>query len=444
MSFTTQDNIKLSSVNSEEEKSTHNKRKGRHMQYNFYKEINELHNSISDMEKQFADNLILNPVENIPFSDSLKPSVSFMHGLYNTDTIRTPEQKFDSKLQFSGREQITEDIKTIYEMWAKLLGAEALSMRLLSGLHAHIVLFMGISEIGDKVLYLPEKAGGHTSGRAILERLGLDIMEIPYDSVNYRVDKERCLALIKSFNPDVIFVDRSEGLVYEDFTWLGQSCSCCKIFDASQYLTNIICNDYNNPFNMGFDLIISTLHKNFPGPQRALICSKSDNEIWRRLRSKISCYVSNMHFYTIYSAGFMLSHMDELNILSRNMLQNAILLEQELIKEGVPMISRSTSALEPPTHHCWIKPESRQKAFELYVTMERIGLLANYRLLPYDIGYGLRLGLSGATRSGLEMKDIPYLAHLISKAYKYDYTASLKAETVDFIHTIKKRSSYNG
>lgn len=103
-------------------------------------------------------------------------------------------------------------------------------------------------------------------------------MEIPYDNSNHRVDKDKCLDIIKSFEPDIIFVDRSEGLVYEDFTWIGQSCNCCKIFDASQYLTNIICSDYNNPFNMGFDLIISTLHKNLPGPQRALICSKYDNE----------------------------------------------------------------------------------------------------------------------------------------------------------------------
>lgn len=269
-------------------------------------------------------------------------------------------------------------------------------------------------------------------------------MEIPYDNSNHRVDKDKCLDIIKSFELDIIFVDRSEGLVYEDFTWIGQSCNCCKIFDASQYLTNIICSDYNNPFNMGFDLIISTLHKNLPGPQRALICSKYDNETWRRLRSKISCYVSNMHFYTIYSAGFMLNHMEELNSLSRNMLQNAVLLENELIKAGVPMVSRHSTLLEPPTHHCWIKPESREKTFDMYLTLERIGLLANYRLLPYDIGYGLRLGLSGATRSGLQASDIPYLADLISRAYKYEFTASLKTDAIDFIHSVKQRCSYNG
>ena len=74
-------------------------------------EINKLYSSIRDMEKQFTDSLILNPVENIPFPDVLEPSVSFMHGLYNTDTIRTSVQKLDSKLQFSGREKVTDDIK---------------------------------------------------------------------------------------------------------------------------------------------------------------------------------------------------------------------------------------------------------------------------------------------------------------------------------------------
>lgn len=236
------------------------------MEQRFNFEVSCLRQSIQQMELQFEDTLILNPVENIPFPDVLAPSVSFMHGLYNTDTYRSQDEKYNSKIQFSGRGQVTEDIKNIYDMWARLLGAEALSMRLLSGLHAHIVLFMGLTEIGDKVLFLPEKAGGHTSGRNILERLGLIIEEIPYDCVNQRIDREQCLAKIETFKPDIVFVDRSEGLIYEDLTWLGNSTCCYKIFDASQYLTNIICKDYCSPFDMGFDLILSTLHKNLPGP----------------------------------------------------------------------------------------------------------------------------------------------------------------------------------
>lgn len=425
------------------EKNYSNNQEEEHMNNRYSNEVQQLQFSIHQMQQQFNDSLILNPVENIPFPETILPSSSYMHGLYNTDTSRTQLEKYNSKLQFSGRNQVTEDINVIYRMWSELLGGEAISMRLLSGLHAHIVLFMGLTDIGDKVLVLPEKAGGHTSGRAILERLGLVIEEIPYDCENQKVDHDECLKKIKTFKPEVIFIDRSEGLVYEDFTWLCNNCNCYKIFDASQYLTNIICSDYKNPFDMGFDLIISTLHKNLPGPQRAMVCSKRNDAKWHKLRSKISCYVSNMHFYTIYSAGLLLKHYEELQILSKEMLNNATCLENELLKMDVPMIQRSTNDLEPPTHHCWIKPPTKDKAFELYLTLEKIGILTNYRLLPYEIGYGIRLGLSGATRSGLKEGNIAILAGLIAQAYKYGFSNSLKNNTLEFIHFIKSQGEPN-
>jgi hypothetical protein len=41
------------------------------------------------------------------------------------------------------------------------------------------------------------------------------------------------------------------------------------VFDASQYLSNIIAGDYANPFGWGFDLMVASVHKNFPGPQNS-------------------------------------------------------------------------------------------------------------------------------------------------------------------------------
>ena len=402
--------------------------------------IQELKSSLARQEKEFAKTLILNPVENIPDPDILEPCSSFLHGLYNTDTLRTSEQKMESKIQFSGRSQITEDINQIYTMWQDILGGEAISMRLLSGLHAHIVLFMSITEIGQKVLALPEKAGGHVASYSILRRLGLQVRDIPYDPREMKVDQAKCIEEIENFQPDIIFVDRSEGLIYEDFTWLGQyktTFPCYKIFDASQYLTNILCHDYINPFEMGFDLILSTLHKNLPGPQRALVCAKKADETWLRLRSGISTYVSNMHVFSIYSAGLLLKDYEKLKLLSKNMLENASLLEIELLARKIPVVARNTSKTTPPTHHCWIGPLSKHAAFDLYTTLEKIGILTNYRLLPYDIGYGLRLGLSGATNSGLQPIHIPELADIIAAAYISGFSEDLSSKCASFICKLK-------
>ena len=396
--------------------------------------------SLYEQHKHFNNSLILNPVENIPDPEILAPSISFLHGLYNTDTIKTEDEKMDSKIQFSGRAQITEDINKIYASWAELLGGEGISMRLLSGLHAHIVIFMAITEIGQRVMALPEKAGGHVSSYAILKRLGLQIRDIPYDCTRMKIDRKKCISDMETFQPDIIFVDRSEGLVYEDFSWLGHYKSvhpCYKIFDASQYLTNIICHDYTNPFDMGFDLIITTMHKNLPGPQRALVCAKQNDAMWKKLRSGISTYVSNMHVFSIYSAGLLLRNYEQLQALSKNMIQNACVLESTLQSAGVPIIARQTDSFSPPTHHCWIGPLGKINAYELYRSLEHIGFMTNYRLLPYNIGYGLRLGLSGATQSGLRTFDIPELAEIISEAYQKGVDGRLKKKALRFIHQVK-------
>lgn len=72
---------------------------------------------------------------------------------------------------------------------------------------------------------------------------------------------------------------------------------------------------------MGFDMIISTLHKNFPGPQQALICTNKVDEHWTKLKSNLSIFVSNMHSYNIYAAGLALNHLEELNIISKEMIK---------------------------------------------------------------------------------------------------------------------------
>lgn len=401
--------------------------------------INDINNSLKEQEEIFKNQLILNPVENVPAKYILDPCTSFLHGLYNTDSVRSNDEKRKTNIQFSGRNQITDDISNIYHEWAKLLGAEALSMRLLSGLHAHIVMFMALTSIGDNVIYLSEEAGGHTSGKAILERLGLNVKEMPIDFKNNRIDKDKCIKLIEEFNPKVIFVDRSEGLVYEDFSWIKKvSKKSIKIFDASQYLTNIIAKDYINPFEMGFDIIISTMHKNLPGPQRALVCSKSNDLNWKKLKSGISTYVSNMHVFTIYSAGLLLNELDNLTVLSKTMLSNAIKLDEELIKNEINVVSRKYLNDEKPTHHCWILCKSKDEAFDFYLKLEAIGILTNYRKLPYNIGYGLRIGLSGATQQGLKDEHIPFLAKIISEAYKGENTLKLKEKFQIFIKKVKE------
>ena len=368
--------------------------------------------SLLRQQKILRASLVLNPVENFPFPEDIEPLSGILHGLYNTDKIRSDKAKKETIHQFAGRDRLAYDSRKIYDAWAKALGAADVSLRLLSGLQAHSTIFMAISKPGDKVLLLPELAGGHMATKGILERLGLEVIEMEVDFAQHAIDVEATLSKIENDEIDFVFIDRSEGLVYEDFTPLIEKIDAPTVFDGSQYLSQILTGDYMNPFDMGSDIFVSTVHKNFPGPQKALVGTREDSQLWHTLRSGLSAYVSNMHIASTYAAGLTLSRVDWLKAYSAQMLENTISLERALEAHQIPIIKRRSDA--PPTHHIWIGPLEKDMAFLWFKRLEMSRVQVNYRLLPYHLGYGLRLGLAALTRLGARPEDCLQIAKLIN------------------------------
>ena len=252
------------------------------------------------------------------------------------------------------------------------------------------------------------------------------------------VDMAATLELCAEQQPDFVFVDRSEGLVFEDFSPLAEVARECSVFDGSQYLTNILAGDHPNPFGWGYDLLVASVHKNFPGPQKALIASVRDDRQWRSILSGISTYVSNFHVASTYAAGLTLARTDWLASYSRRMLDVAVALEVALEESGVPVVRRSVGL--PPTHHLWIRERDRESAFTFYENLEACRIMTNYRTLPYGLGHGLRLGVSAAVRLGLEEADVPELAELITAVRREGATPVLERQARAFSRDIWQRA----
>jgi glycine hydroxymethyltransferase len=400
-----------------------------------------LRDSLDRQERLLRTSLVLNPVENFPFPEDLAVAAGPLHGLYNSDKVRTREQRLVTDHQFAGRAALEADSRSAYAAWAAALGAEDATLRLLSGLQAHAVLFMSISRPGARVLLLSVQAGGHMSTGAILGRLGLQVTEMPVDDHGMCVDLQRTLAMCEDDRPDFVFVDRSEGLVVEDFSSLTEV-GAVSIFDASQYLTNVIVGDHPNPFADGFDLVVSSVHKNFPGPQKALLATRTVDETWRDLLRGASSYVSNMHVASTYAATLTLARSRWLASYSRRMLVCATALEDELLARGVPAVERPRDQV--PTHHVWIREGSRARAYDTFEALEACGIFTNYRRLPYSLGFGVRLGLSAAVRIGLDEADVPALAELIAAIRRDGATSPLQRAARAFSQLLWERDDQLG
>lgn len=388
---------------------------------------NKSKQALKSLKKTYEESLILNPTENIPLDSNI--NLSFIEGMY------IPEEPRDenSKVIFAGRKNLNE----LYDDWCEYLDAKAVTFKPHSGLDAHISVFMALGQIGEKILLLPEEAGGHFSTYQILSRLGFDVQSFIIDKEQYKVDIPRSMDLIKKWKPDYIFVDRSEGLYYEDFSWL-KDFSCIKVFDASQYLTNIMAKDYKNPFDMGFDIILTSLHKNYPGPQKAAIFFRQKDELYEQIMNGLSIYISNIHPKDVYSLLINLPSKSELKNYSQKMLSTTRLLEKNLLQNGLPVVKRDFQRTW--TQHLWLRPNNKVKTYEFFRLLEKLHILTNYRLLPYNLGYGLRLGTAAAVRQGLDEESVPALADLIAKAYYQNFlNDALKESARTTITSIKKK-----
>ncbi len=387
--------------------------------------------------KHLETDLILNPTENLMYLFDLD-DYNHIDGLYINNKLFTPNtDPLNLTVLFSGREGHECAIRAIETKWKKALNADHISMSLLSGLHAHTITFMGIGNIGDKVILLPENAGGHHAARGILNRLGYIVEDMVIDIDHHCIDIDKTIAKIRHNHIKFLFVDRSDGLNYEDFSKLTSSVDTCNIYDASQYITHILSNDYISPFDMGFHIMLSTLHKNFPGPQKAIICEKNAREYWQLIEDAVLEFVSSTHIRTTYLAGEVLEkNFDIIRKYSKLMLQNTSVLNNALLSCGVPIVDRNTD--QPITQQIWITCNSPKDAYDFFKRCEYEHLLINYRHLPYSLGYGARLGTAAATLDGLRPEHCEKLAFYISKIYFSKMQYNDRQELKKLIHNIKE------
>ncbi len=374
--------------------------------------------SLSEQRRQFADSIVLTPVDSLPFCLADRERTAFLHGLYLTDKLRDRDRSKSALILFGGRDRASRDLADIHSLLAETLGAAEGSLRLLAGLQAHVATFMSISSIGQSVLLLSDEAGGHFSTRAILERLGLRPIDVPIDYERLCVDHAATLALVQRERPDFVFIDRSEGLRYEDFSFLGALDGPVKVFDASQFLTPILTGHYENPLAWGFDLMLFTLHKSFPGPQKAGIVGRVRGELWERLLAGLGTLVSSSHVENSYLAALTLLRADWLRCYAARLLDSAAELERCLSEHGVSVVPRSRQGdpAWPATHHIWIETIGSEAAFTQYERLAAANVQVNYRKLPYRLGHGLRLGTSHSATAGVDVSHMTELADVVALA----------------------------
>ena len=196
--------------------------------------------------------------------------------------------------------------------------------------------------------------------------------------------------------------------------------------------------------NFGADFVTMTTHKTLRGPRGAMIFMKKE---WEKTINKtiFPGTSGGPHFNKIAAIGqSCLEILGEdfypdgvsFDDYSQNVLETCKALENSLAKNGLEIISPTQN------HLCLIKLPDNSDSLEIQQKLEKIGIICNRNVLPFDKKSawrpsGLRLGTAALTSRGLTIEMAEKIGKIIADViFEAETEENLKKEVENLVKSL--------
>ncbi len=313
------------------------------------------------------------------------------------------------------------EMKVTIPLLQRLGKASYVSIRPLSGLNGMTLALATLGgEPGSTIVTIGPQNGGHYATPSVAGRMGLRV-EFLSGPNPHEIDWAAAAGVIRRARPSLVYVDQSHCLFPLDVAALvetvrAESPETIVHVDASHWMGFVLGGVYPNPLDLGADSFGGSTHKTFPGPQKAVLLTRSPT-IEVRIRDTQDYLISSHHLAAVISLGIALLEFEEFGLaygstIIRNTRDFAGLLSDAGLT--VAAAGRGYSA----GHQLWL--DTASDGVPPHEASERLaaaGLLVNYMDgLPGFPGQGVRVGLNEATYHGLTEIDLPELADIFVAA----------------------------
>ncbi len=313
---------------------------------------------------------------------------------------------------FIGAEHVLALHNLTIDLCRTSFGARYADPRPLSGTGAVTNLLMTLSKPGQRILLQTTASGGHASMGPICMRLGLEIVDLPYDFERFNIDADGCRDIAADPVDFVLFAP-SDILYPPEFKALHFPSSTTVIYDATQTLGLIASGYLPRPFDAHPRMIVSGgTHKTLPGPSSGLLMTNNE-EIARRLDAELSPkFVRHSHPHHIAAlCASLIEHQAIGRAYSQRIREHATALAVALKREGLEVLQYGQRATETHQVFLHVPPERLDSAYE---SAAAVGITLNTKRKPLFRGTGLRLGVQEIARYRWSVSDIERLANLLT------------------------------
>ena len=333
--------------------------------------------------------------------------------------------------KYLGNRYIVQLEKECHELARTLFEAGHVDLRPLSGHIAGLAPLLALAKPGDAVLEMSQECGGHRlAGKTVnCPLIQLRALPIPFDEDRFTVDVEKTLEVVEHEKPRFIILGSSTFLFPHPVEALRNGIKALNTdsilqYDASHVLGLIAGKHFQKPLAEGADLITSSTHKTFGGPQGGLILTNSDalaESVGRALQPGL---LSNHHLNRLPALYQTFTEWSGAGgeAAAEQIVQAARTLAAALEKQGIPIVASHLGYTASHTILVQTKPLGPAK--KLAIALEDGDIIAGACRLPGKWGpEGLRFGTQEMVRRGTRVEDMMEVAAVISAVLKREIAA---------------------
>ena len=328
---------------------------------------------------------------------------------------------YPGKRYYGGCEYVDVVEQLAIDRAKKLFGAEYANVQPHSGAQANTAVYFALLQPGDTILGMNLTDGGHLTHGSPVNISGKYFKIIPYgvDKETERIDYDELERLAKEHQPKLIVGGASaysRVIDFERMAQIAKSVGAYLMIDMAHIAGLVAAGLHPSPVPYA-DVVTTTTHKTLRGPRGGLILCR-DAEFGKQFNKAIFPGIQGgplMHVIAAKAVAFKEALSDEFKVYQQQVLDNAKVLADELVKKGFRIVSGGTD-----NHLMLVDLRSKNiTGKEAQFLLDEIGITANRNTIPFEplspfVTSGIRLGTPALTTRGLKEDDIREVADIIA------------------------------
>jgi glycine hydroxymethyltransferase len=301
----------------------------------------------------------------------------------------------------------------------QLYGAEAANVQPNSGSQANQAVLLALAKPGDTLLGMSLAMGGHLTHGSPVNMSGKWFKVASYGlNADEAIDYDAMEKLAHESKPRIIIAGASAyslRIDFERFAKVAKDVGAIFMVDMAHYSGLIAGGVYPNPVPHA-DIVTSTTHKSLRGPRGGIILMKAEHE--KAINSAIFPGLQGgplMHVIAGKAVAFKEALAPEFKVYQQQVLTNAKIMAETLIKRGLRIVSGRTES------HVMLV-DLRAKKINGKDAERVLGdahITCNKNAIPHDpekpfVTSGIRLGSPAMTTRGFKEAESEQVANLIA------------------------------